>query len=157
MKEHITNVMETLRNEFPQAQVAYSEGFITLGFSHTHISTATINTIERILFYRGEITTNSKELIHVSNGLVKVDVTCWSVFTRVYEYLKTLEISVKSADISDNTVAFAMCRKYLNAAQLDCVQSIINEELDTNITNHDSVRVFGDSSQHTMYLRLNKR
>jgi len=155
----ISNIVTKLRTEFPNALVSGSDNELTIGFPETHISTDNISKIEEIVFYRGKLISNSKELIHVENAIVHVNTQYWSIFARVYEYLLSEKIAIGSADIDidSKTVSFVLTNEYLNAAQLDVIQNIINEELGIHLTNHDSVRVFGHNSNHVMYLRLNKR
>lgn len=154
----LQNIIDQLRTEFPQAQVSYDADTIQLAFAKTHIPTASITRIEEIVFLRGELTTNCKELVNVVNGTVFVNVKYWSIWRKVYNYLKEIEISVPTIDIdiSGSTVSFVISR-YLNAAQLDVVQGIVNEELHISLVNHDSIRVFGHKNEHVMHIRCYKR
>lgn len=151
----IESIMEQLRVEFPEAQVNLDENKLLIRFMKTHISTAKINKVEEILFFRGKLISNSKELITVENGTLFVNLTNWGVFYQVYKYLKKIGISANDADI-DEDVSFTISN-YLTASQLDDIQDIVNEELGINLVNHDSIRVFGRNSQHTMYIRCHKR
>ncbi len=154
----LQNIIDLLRTEFPQAQVSTDADTIRLAFAKTHIPTTTISRIEEIVFLRGELTTNCKELVNVENGTVIVNVKYWSIWRRVYNYLKEIEIRVPTIDIdiSGFTVSFVISR-YLNAAQLDVVQGIVNEELHISLINHDSIRVFGNKDEHVMHIRCYKR
>ena len=154
----LQNIIDQLRTEFPQAQVSYDADTIQLAFAKTHIPTASITRIEEIVFLRGELTTNCKELVNVVNGTVFVNVKYWSIWRKVYNYLKEIEISVPTIDIdiAGSTVSFVISR-YLNAAQLDVVQGIVNEELHISLVNHDSIRVFGHKNEHVMHIRCYKR
>ena len=154
----IQNIIDQLRTEFPQAQVNYEADVIQIAFSKTHIATTTISRIEEIVFLRGTLVSNCKELIDVKNGTVFVYVKYWSLWYRTYNYLKEIgiEVPVIDIDIKGATVSLQISR-YLNAAQLDAVQAIINEELHVSLINHDSIRVFGYKCNHTMHIQCNKK
>lgn len=159
MEKEIKTIAEKLRicsKELSlNCKVELEDDMLTLKFSEEP-KPEIVKQIEEMVFFTNEIImSNIRSNFADSGKAIMIDLKNYPIFCRIYESLKSFKCNIFMVEIMENELVFAYTLKHkhdLCADELDILQNIIN----SNIKNHDSIRVSYDKGVSTMRVDLAK-
>lgn len=159
MEREIKTVSEKLRvcsKELAlDCKIELADYMLTLKFGKKP-SPEIVKKIEEMVFFTNEVVMSNLATNFVDNGQeILINLKNYPVFCRLYETLKTFKCNIFMVEIKEHELVFAYTLKHkhdLGADELDILQNIIN----CNIKNHDSIRVSYTDGVSTLSVNLLK-